>query len=102
MSGGCTVQAMLYQWVGGQPMSGGCTVQAKLYQWVGGQPMSGGCTVHEKQESTVAGYVLNCNSNVLFKFPNCFEYMLINHLDCRPDGHTLPPTTREFCRHTLS
>ena len=22
-------------------------------------------------------------------------------IDCRPDGHTLPPT-REFCRHTLS
>ena len=27
---------MLYQWVGAQPMSGGCTVQAMLYQWVEG------------------------------------------------------------------
>ena len=23
-------------------------------------------------------------------------------IDCRPDGHTLPPPPREFCRHTLS
>ena len=32
MSGGCTVQAMLYL----ADMSGGCTVQAMLYQWVEG------------------------------------------------------------------